>query len=294
MKTQRFNIRIIAWALIALYTFLLPDAILVYRRIVDLFGQATAGKVPFVAALILGGLYVVILVREKKNWRILLYLIPCGLIALAIFTLEANPNKHIHIPEYVLMAWLLYWVLSKDMRGGQILILVFLYASLLGVTDELQQGVHPGRFFGASDMLVNSSSALIGVFTILGLTRLEKSNWGWLKDLKGMKKLVWLAGLGLLLAGLMCFHLFRVQADDEFWGIYPTWLWVGNVAFLLLTFTGMIRYYTYLHQEKKRKAGKQIAANAAEARLWVVPLLVILSYMQVLVVYLSAFRVEFK
>jgi hypothetical protein len=294
MKTQRFNIRIIAWALIALYTFLLPDAILVYRRIVDLFGQATAGKVPFVAALILGGLYVVILVREKKNWRILLYLIPCGLIALAIFTLEANPNKHIHIPEYVLMAWLLYWVLSKDMRGGQILILVFLYASLLGVTDELQQGVHPGRFYGASDMLVNSSSALIGVFTILGLTRLEKSNWGWLKDLKGMKKLVWLAGLGLLLAGLMCFHLFRVQADDEFWGIYPTWLWVGNVVFLLLSFIGLIRYYANLHQKKKRKAGKQIAANAAEARLWVVPLLVILSYMQVLVVYLSAFRVEFK
>ncbi len=294
MKTQRFNIRIIAWALIALYTFTLPDAILVYRKIVDLFGQATAGKVPFVAALILGGLYVVILVREKKNWRILLYLIPCGLIALAIFTLEANPNKHIHIPEYVLMAWLLYWVLSKDMRGGQILILVFLYASLLGVTDELQQGVHPGRFYGASDMLVNSSSALIGVFTILGLTRLEKSNWGWLKDLKGMKKLVWLAGLGLLLAGLMCFHLFRVQADDEFWGIYPTWLWVGNVVFLLLSFIGLIRYYANLHQKKKRKAGKQIAANAAEARLWVVPLLVILSYMQVLVVYLSAFRVEFK
>lgn len=294
MKKQRFNIRIIAWALIALYTFILPDAILIYRKIVDLFGQAIAGKVPFVAALILGGLYVLIVFQQKKNWRNLLYLIPCGLIAMAIFTLEPNPNKHIHIPEYVLMTWLLYWVLSKDVKGRQIIFLILLYASLLGVTDELEQGIHPGRFYGASDMLVNASSALIGVFTILGLTRQGKFHWGWLKELKRMKWLVWLAGIGLILVGLMCFHLFRVQADNEFWGIYPTWLWVGNVIFLLLTFIGLIRYYAHLHQEEKRKAGKQVAANAAEARLWVVPLLVILSYMQVLVMYLSAFRVEFK
>ena len=294
MNNQRFNIRIIAWALIALYTFLLPDAILIYRKIVDLFGQATAGKVPLMAALLLGGLFALIVFRQKKDWRNLLYLVPCGLIALAIFTLEPNPNKHIHIPEYVLMAWLLYWVLSKDIRGGQILILVFLYASLLGVTDELQQGVHPGRFYGASDMLVNASSALIGVFTILGLTRHEKSDWGWLKELKRIKGLNWLAGIGLILVFLMCFHLFRVQADDEFWGIFPTWLWVGNVMFLLLTFIRLIRYYTNLHQGEKRKAAKQAAANAAEARLWVVPLLVIISYMQVLVVYVSAFGVEFK
>lgn len=294
MKNQRFNIRIIAWVLIALYTFILPDAILVYQKIVDLFGQATAGKVPLMAALILGGLYALIVFRQKKDWKNLLYLVPCGLIALAIFTLEPNPNKHIHIPEYVLMAWLLYWVLSKDIKGGQILVLVFLYASLLGVTDELQQGVHPGRFYGASDMLVNASSALIGVFTILGLTRQGKSNWRWLKALKRMKGLTWLAGIGMILVFLMCFHLFRVQADDEFWGIYPTWLWVGNAVFLLLTFIGLIRYYSHLHQEKIKQAGKQIASNSAEARLWVVPLLVILSYLQVLVVYLSAYRVEFK
>ncbi len=294
MKIQRFNIRFIAWALIALYIFILPDSILIYRKIVDFFGQATAGKVPLMAALLRGGLFALIVFRQKKDWRNLLYLVPCGVIALAIFALEPNPNKHIHIPEYVLMVWLLYWVLSKDMRGGQILILVFLYASLLGVTDELQQGVHSSRLYGASDMLVNASSALIGVFTILGLTRQGKSNWEWLKALKRMKGLIWLAGIGIILVFLMCFHLFRVQADDEFWGIYPTWLWVGNVTFLLLTFIGLIRYYEHLHQEEKRKAGKKVAANAAEARLWVVPLLVMLSYMQMLVVYVSVVGVEFK
>lgn len=280
--------------LIALYTLILPDAILVYRKIVDLFGQATAGKVPFVTALVLGGLYVLIVFQQKKDWRNLLYLIPCGLIAFAIFSLEPNPNKHIHIPEYMLMAWLLYWVLSKDIKGKQVIFLILLYASLLGITDELQQGVHPDRFYGASDMLVNASSALIGVFTILGLTRQGKFHWGWLKELKRMKWLIWLAGVGLILAGLMCFHLFRVQADDEFWGIYPTWLWVGNVVFFLMTFFGLVCYLVLLNKEKRRKAAKQEAAAAKEARLWVVPMLVILSYIHMLVVYVSVFGVEFK
>lgn len=280
--------------LIALYTLILPDAILVYRKIVDLFGQATAGKVPFVTALVLGGLYVLIVFQQKKDWRNLLYLIPCGLIAFAIFSLEPNPNKYIHIPEYMLMAWLLYWVLSKDIKGKQVIFLILLYASLLGITDELQQGVHPDRFYGASDMLVNASSALIGVFTILGLTRQGKFHWGWLKELKRMKWLIWLAGVGLILAGLMCFHLFRVQADDEFWGIYPTWLWVGNVVFFLMTFFGLVCYLVLLNKEKRRKAAKQEAAAAKEARLWVVPMLVILSYIHMLVVYVSVFGVEFK
>ena len=109
-----------------------------------------------------------------------------------------------------------------------------------------------------------------------------------------MKWLIWLAGVGLILAGLMCFHLFRVQADDEFWGIYPTWLWVGNVVFFLMTFFGLVCYLVLLNKEKRRKAAKQEAAAAKEARLWVVPMLVILSYIHMLVVYVSVFGVEFK
>lgn len=294
MKIQRFNTRVIGWVLIALYTILLPDAILIYRKIVSIFGQAAAGKVPFIAALFLGCLYGLILFQQKRDWKNLFYLVPCGLIAYAIFSLEPNPNKHIHIPEYVLMAWLLYWVLSKDIRGGQIFVLVFLYSSLLGVTDEVQQGVHPGRFYGASDMLVNTASALIGVLTILGLTRQRNSDWRWLKEIKRIKGLAWLAGLGLILVLLMCFHLFRVQADDEFWGIYPSGLWIGNVVFLSLTFAGLMLDHAQLHKEEKIRTANHEAALAIEARLWVVPLLVVLSYMQLLVLFVSIFGLEFK
>jgi VanZ family protein len=286
--------KIIGWMLIAVYTFILPDAILVYQKIVSVFGQAAAGKVPLVAAGILGVVYIVFLYKLKRDWKNLLFFVPCGLIALAIFTLEPNPNKHIHIPEYVLMTWLLYWVLSKDIHGREIFLLIFICAALLGVTDEIEQGIHPARFYGASDMLVNASSALIGMFTIMGLARQSRSNWEWLNALKKMKGLVWLTGLGLIFVFLMCFHLFRVQADNEFWGIYPTWLWAGNVIFLLLTFAGLIRYYTNLRIKKKRQVAKQIAEPGIEARLWVVPLLVILFYMQALMVLVSVSGIVFK
>lgn len=281
------NSKIIGWIVIAIYTFILPDAILVYQKIVSLFGQKAAGKVPLIASSVLGVLYILILLIQKRDWENMLFLIPCGLIAFAIFILQSNPNKHIHIPEYVLMVWLLHWVLSKDIQGKEIIILIFIYAALLGVTDELEQGIHPARFYGASDMLVNASSALIGVFTILGLTNLGKSNWKWVKEMKKMNGLPWLAATGIVLVLLMCIFLFQVQAVNKFWGVYPTWLWIGNVLFLVLTAAGLIRFFC------GRRAGS-LGIQKKQARLWVVPLLVILFYMQTLVMYVSVIGVEFQ
>jgi VanZ family protein len=176
--------RIILWSLIAIYTFLLPNAIYIYRAIEEEYGLGFAGKIPFVIVLVFGAAYIAYLHFAKLGWKKLLYLVPSAVIALTIFKLEGNPNKHIHIPEYVVLAWLVYAALSRDYRGRGMLILVFILTSLLGVVDELEQGIHPGRSYGWSDMLVNSASALIGVFTILGLTNFNKIGGGWVRNLK--------------------------------------------------------------------------------------------------------------
>jgi hypothetical protein len=292
----KIDLRCLGWVLIAIYTFILPDAILVYRKIVSLFGQDAAGKVPLIGAGILALAYIFILFALKRSWKNLLYLIPCGLIAFVIFTSEPNPNKHIHIPEYVLMAWLLYWVLFRDIKGREIFLLVFLLASLLGLVDELEQGIHPSRFYGASDMLVNTASALVGVLTIMGLTNARRSNWGWFKGLKKMKYLAWMAGLGLFLVILMYIYLFRVQADQEFWGTYPIWLWVGNILYLLGTMILGIQYFRKVKTKRPSRSRQPEDEVIAEkqARLWAMPLLIILFYMQVLLVYISIAGVEFS
>jgi hypothetical protein len=284
------------WILVALYTFILPDFYIIYSNIVTFFGQEAAGKVPVLMVAVFGIAYCIAILVTQKSPKNLLFLVPCGVIAFLIMALVSNPNKHIHIPEYVLMTWLLYAALSKDHKGNGLFILIFILASLLGVVDELEQGIHPSRFYGLSDMLVNCASALIGVFTIMGLKKGKAADWSWAARLKEFKNLLGLNLFGFVGAVLMCITLFQVQANLEFWSIYPVWLWIWNILFLLLTpvmialYAGNLRKY---HQIKRDKKSVVKPEEVKTARLWVFPLLVILFYMHALVIYVSISGVKF-
>ncbi len=276
------------WVLIALYVFLIPNAIVVYRYIESRYGLVFAGKIPFVIIILFGLGYIAYLRQAHINWKNSLYLLPCAVIVAVILNLEENPNKHIHIPEYVLLAWLLYAALSRDYRGKGLFILIFLCASLLGVVDELEQGIHPGRTYGWSDMLVNTSSALIGVFTILGLTRRgsEPSGWGWTGDLKAYSGLLFVILSGLTGAVLMCVNLFAVQAaGGVFRGIYPPWLLAWNVLFVIST-------PLFIHTHKKTIAVEH--PQSATAKMWVYPALAIVYYMHFLLVFVAITGLAFK
>jgi hypothetical protein len=298
MKTQtRFNTKTFLWVLVAVYTFMLPDAIIIYRNIVGFFGQDAAGKVPLmtvIAAAIAYGIAILIL---HRNWKNLLYLIPCALIAYLIMTQVSNPNKHIHIPEYVLMTWLLYAALSKDYKGKGIFILIFIYASLLGVVDEIEQGINPARFYGLSDMMVNCASALIGVFTLIGLKKVTLGNWAWTKWLKKFKGLLWLGLFGLTGAVITCATLFQVQAKGDFWSVYPIWLFTWNILFLILAslmlflHLGPIRKIIPLNEGERAES---LPMEGKTARLWVYPLLAILFYFNALIIYIPIAGVVFN
>jgi hypothetical protein len=284
--------RAVLWGLIVLYTLLIPNAIYVYRFIEARFGLVFAGRIPLVVVSLLGIAYMVYLWRSKLGWKKALYLIPCVVIALAIFRLEGNPNKHIHIPEYILMAWLVYAALKKDYRGGGMLILVFILASMLGVVDELEQGIHPGRTYGWTDMLVNTSSALMGVFTILGLTDYQSGSWKWIGQLKKQKALISLILFGLVGGVLMCIKLFEVQAaDGTIREIYPLWLVIWNLLYFLFAVLLFISY------KKKRtffiedQAGSCFSALPG---LWVYPTMAILFYMHLLIAVVYLAGITFK
>lgn len=276
---------ILLWLVIAVYTFLLPNARLAYDAIVNTFGQNAAGRVPIITVCALGLIYALAVYRVHKSFRNLLFLIPCGVIAYLIMHLEKNPNKHIHIPEYVLMTWLLFAVLSKNYTSRDLYVLIFLCTTALGVVDELEQGIHPARFYGWSDMIVNSASGLIGIFTLMGIKRTQRADWQWARMLKKS-----VAAAGLVLAGLagaviMCVILFKVQAQGVFWGVYPQWLWIWNILYLAAAM-GMVvlKIRKYL---LKMNASSYLNPSDAIADLWVFPLLVIIAYMYILVIYVS-------
>ncbi len=288
----RFQSRAVLWGLIVVYTLLIPNAIYVYRFIEARFGLVFAGKIPLVIVSVLGIGYVAYLWRTRLGWKKALYLIPCAVIALAIFRLEGNPNKHIHIPEYILMAWLVYAALKKDYRGGGMLILVFVLASMLGVVDELEQGIHPGRTYGWTDMLVNTSSALMGVFTILGLTDYHADSWEWTDRLKKQKALIGLILFGAVGAVLMCVKLFEVQsAGGTIREVYPVWQVISNVSYTLLA-AGL---FARSRKQRNYPVDDQIEVDSLKsARLWVWPVVIILIYMHVLITVVYFSGITFK
>lgn len=292
---NRFRIqsRAVLWGLIVIYTLLIPNAIYVYRIIEANFGLVFAGKIPLVIVSLLGIGYVVYLRQAKLGWKKALYLLPCAAIALSIFRLEDNPNKNIHIPEYILMAWLVYAALKKDYRGGGMLILVYVIASMLGVVDELEQGIHPGRTYGWTDMLVNTSSALMGVFTILGLTKYRTDGWAWTGYLKRFKFQIALILFGAAGAVLMSVKLFEVQAAGGMMReSYPFWLIGWNSLFVVLAIFLPARRFVFPNFGTPGEL--ESTPDLLTSKLWIVPPITILVYMHSLVLFSYFAQITFK
>ena len=97
----------------AAYTYILPNFRIMYQAILNTYGLEVVGKVPLAIVAAFGAAYVLAVLRTRKDLKNLLYLLPAALIAFIIMRLEPNPNKHIHIPQYVVMTWLLYAALSR-------------------------------------------------------------------------------------------------------------------------------------------------------------------------------------
>jgi hypothetical protein len=294
-EKPRPAIKYLLWVLIAIYTYNLPNARIVYNFLVETIGQELTGRIPLFLVAATGLIYLAILLITRRSLMNLLYLIPCGVIAYVIITLEPNPNKHIHIPEYVLMAWLLFAALSSDDNRGDLLLLIFILTSMLGVVDEVEQGIHPARFYGWSDMLVNSASALIGVLTIKGLTDLKKPDYAWLRYFKRKMFVVWVIGFGVATGIGMGVYLFHVQETGVFWENYPVWLLVSGGALIFLSFmtvTQLLRPER-IHPRNQEFSSRTNSTEKRTARQWVLPMLAILVYMQTMIFYIAVSGTEF-
>ncbi|MBT5107126.1 MAG: VanZ family protein, partial [Rhodospirillaceae bacterium] len=80
------------------------------------------------------------------------------------------PAKRIHIPQYFILALVLHRALSFDLPAPWIFPGAVLFAAVLGVHDELIQGLLPSRTFGLRDIGVNSLGALSGGAVGAGLS----------------------------------------------------------------------------------------------------------------------------
>ncbi|NQT11043.1 MAG: VanZ family protein [Desulfobacteraceae bacterium] len=286
MKTQKYpghktgKLRIVLWLSIAIYTFSLPYVIIIYDIISSKWSPATAGIVPRIIIISAGAAYLFYSAKTHLSLRRIFFLIPCIIIAFFIVFLEPNPNKHIHIPEYVLMAWLLFEAIRIDYSGAGIFVLVFLASSLLGVFDEVMQGIHTTRQYGWPDMLNNTFSSLIGVLSLMGLRKNCGPGIDWIYQLKKMGGSLLIILFGLLNTGLSCLKLFKIKNHYDLWNFYPDWLIALNTLFMIMAFVVLCQLYRHAMQCRD-----EVQRPVKTAFLWVSLPLAILVLINSVIIY---------
>ncbi|MFH1995137.1 MAG: VanZ family protein [Nitrospinota bacterium] len=278
--------RVYLWLAVTLYTLLLPHVIVIYRTIVRNYSSKLAGRVPIFVLIFMGLIFLLISVRKKCWVKTIITTILSLVIVCSIIKLEPNPNKHIHIIEYILMAWLLFYLFSLDYKGGGIFILIFICASMLGIVDELQQGLHPARYYGLSDMFINTSSVFVGILSILGLCEGEnQGGFGWFKDFPRPPLLPILILFNFAGVGVSVTYLFKVQAEGIFTGIYPIWVIGWDVLAILSSLPYIFSY------------GRGIIKNGegdVTYMLWVFYPLIIMLVMHLVPLIAFTFGINFK
>jgi hypothetical protein len=105
----------------------------VYRSIVSGFSSQLVGRIPLIIIISFAVIYTIVCLIKKMTTRCLIVLAVSGIIVIFVMNFETNANKHIHIPEYILLSWILYLALAIDYKGSGILLLVFICAAMLWV-----------------------------------------------------------------------------------------------------------------------------------------------------------------
>jgi hypothetical protein len=125
----------------------------------------------------------------------------------------AFPAKRVHVFQYALLALVVRQALGGRIGGTALLAMAALVAALLGVHDELVQGIRPERYFGLGDILVNSVSALAGACLGAALSQSD--------DGRGtVTPRAWLA-IGIALAGLAALIVGLAQTPLPLWAWLP-------------------------------------------------------------------------
>ena len=295
LKTVENPKRIILWVLVVLYTLAMPYFIFVFSMISRHFSTKTAGHIPLFMIIFLAAAYTAICFRLEKIGRCIGILAIGAAIVAGIMAFEENANKYIHIPEYILMSWLLYRALIIDYRGRGILLLVLICAGMLGVVDEILQGIHPLRTYGWKDMIIDAASSFIGILTIMGLKEPISGDWSWVGYLKHYKAFVGAILFGMPTAVLMCIHLFEVQNGGSFKDVFPSWLLAAQIIIIGWTMATIVFYWNRRAGSGKFTTGQD--QNAIQynttALLWSICPMVILACMNLLVVWVGVSGLEF-
>ena len=156
-----------------------------WRWLTDELGKTGAVLVPFVVAVIVFGTALAVRLYTghslRPRWS---YLIVAALVsAIALYIPDPQfPAKRIHVAEFMLLAFVIRRGFCRWTSGIRLIALTAASGTVLGAHDELIQGLHPDRYFGHRDILVDGLAAVAGALAGHGLKlydNIPKRNVDW-------------------------------------------------------------------------------------------------------------------
>ncbi|MBO6783712.1 MAG: VanZ family protein [Alphaproteobacteria bacterium] len=161
-----------AFAVLLVFAFVNTFAI--WRAFGEIFGQTARDALPWIAMFLLALVLAFAVLRRKSvaqaSWFLLAGAIGLAAIGLSI-TDPAFPSKRIHVPQYFMLAVVVWVALPARLRTWTTPLFTLLAAALYGVHDEFLQGLHSRRTFGLRDMTVNLCGAASGTLVMLAFLR---------------------------------------------------------------------------------------------------------------------------
>lgn len=179
------------YAAALLLTACYPHSFVIWQVLSQSLNDKVSAALPIVITTVTVAATLVLFVK-KMNPRAISqwpwpYLIGGVLVAIlgVLATDPGFPAKRIHIPQYIVLALIVQRALSFDLPIRAVLPATLLLTSLLGVHDELMQGLHAQRTFGIRDIGVNSLGALSGALLGVGFYAANTPNHSELPKLVG-------------------------------------------------------------------------------------------------------------
>ncbi|HJM61560.1 MAG TPA: VanZ family protein [Alphaproteobacteria bacterium] len=212
--------REVAWAALATaLTAAYSSAFTPWRWLSEQLSPPALEMLPPALALLL---FAIVIIHAAPRLRVsggttIAWLVTAATLALAglLFADSAFPAKRVHVFQYALLALVVRRGLANRLDGVLLVAMSALVAALLGVHDELIQGLRPERYFGLTDILVNTVSAFAGGCLGAALSGPGNSN-------NPPSPRAWLA-VGLALAGLAVLLSGLTYAPAA---TLPVWAWL--------------------------------------------------------------------
>ena len=219
------------WLAIAAYVFTLPYAIVVFNFLRETLTLELVKKLPSIMAVLALSVFFYLVRDRNKRFLLIYFAVPVSVLLAAVAFLESNPIKYTHIPEYAFLTWLVFLALGENSKIA--LVTAVIFASILGVIDEFHHGIHPERYFGWKDMIINTIGAVIGALVINAMksTPYVETNFE-LRQLRSN----WTSIILVLMAAVFCF----VSVDALFLVVdSPSWADAYSAGLVNLNIIGI-------------------------------------------------------